>query len=192
MVIYYRIRRVITGVYSEFLRAISPLVIERWHEGFWCYRKYLIDKEMPIGGGRSRQLIYRHYLNRFGAFVGLNTEIASPPFLPHNLHGIFISEGAKIGKNVTIFQHVTIGGNHLKDSKRRGAPIIEDGVLIGAGAKIIGSVTIGRNSRIGAGCVVAQDVPPNRVVVMPKPLIIEKNEELNNEMVLQVNTLLKV
>ena len=80
----------------------------------------------------------------------------------------------------------------MKDSKRRGAPIIEDGVLIGAGAKIIGSVSIGRNSRIGAGCVVAQDVPPNSVVVMPKPLIIEKNEELNNDMVLQVNTLLKV
>ena len=56
MVIYYRIRRVITGVYSEFLRAISPLVIERWHEGFWCYRKYLIGKEILMGGVRAGSL----------------------------------------------------------------------------------------------------------------------------------------
>ncbi len=180
----------LSGIYSEFLRMISTFVVERCYEGFWEYRKHLLNTKLP-GGGKSCQIIYRHYLNRFGSFVGLNTQISSPPFLPHSLHGVFISEGAKIGKNVTIYQHVTIGGNQLKGSKNFGSPIIEDGVLIGAGSKIIGKITIGENSRIGAGCVVTVDVPPNSVVVMGKPVIIQKTEVLNNEFVPRKNPILK-
>lgn len=186
---FYRLRLLSTGVYSEFLRAISTLVVERYHEGFWKYRQFLIDRK---GGTKSQQLIYRHYMNRFGSFVGLNTEIAEPPFMPHNLHGVFIAEGAKIGKNITLYHHVTIGGNQLLGSKNLGSPVIEDGVLIGAGAKIIGNITIGRNSRIGAGCVVTVNVPPNSIVVMPKPNIIEKEEELRNVFISRMKLLLKV
>lgn len=131
-------------------------------------------------------------MNRFGSFVGLETIFESPPFLPHNLHGIFIAETAKIGKDVIIYQHVTIGANQLKGSKNFGSPTIEDGVLIGAGANIIGSVTIGRNSRIGAGCVVTVNVPPNSIIVMPKPNIIQHMHNLKNEFVHFSNPLLKV
>lgn len=187
--ILYKLRLLFTGVYSEFLRSISTLVVERYHEGFWKYRKHLITRN---GGTKSQQLIYRHYMNKSGSFVGLNTEIIEPPFMPHGLNGVFIAEGAKIGKNLTIYQHVTIGGNQLKGSKNFGCPTIEDGVLIGAGAKIIGNITVGQNSRVGAGCVVTIDVPPNSTVVMSKPIIIEGGGKLYNEFVSRKDPILKV
>lgn len=102
------------------------------------------------------------------------------PTFPHGYSGIFISESAKIGKGVTIFHQVTIGSNTIKGSKRYGAPIVEDGVYIGCGAKIIGGVRIGRNARVGANCVVVDDVPPNSVVVLPRARIITRTEELSN------------
>ena len=90
--------------------------------------------------------------------------------------------GAKIGRNCVIFHQVTIGSNTLSDSKKCGAPIIGDNVYIGCGAKIIGSVRIGNNVRIGANCVVTNDVPDNCTVVLNKPRVIQK-EERNNSFV---------
>src|SRR5699024_11656176 len=90
---------------------------------------------------------------------------ASEPFFPHGITGIFISQGAKIGKDAVIFQQVTIGSNTLKGSKSYGAPVIGDNCYIGAGAKIIGGIKIGDNVRIGANAVVVKDVPDNAVVV---------------------------
>jgi serine O-acetyltransferase len=81
-------------------------------------------------------------------------------FMPHP-YGITIHCGTQIGKNVVIMQQVTIGGRHtMKD-----APIIEDEVFIGAGAKILGGVRIGHHARIGANAVVTKDVPPYATVV---------------------------
>lgn len=97
------------------------------------------------------------------------------PTLPHGFQGIFISNGAKIGKHCTIFQNVTIGSNTLKDSRNAGSPSLGDNVYIGAGAMIIGKVKIGNNVRIGAGCSVAIDIPDNSVVVSQKPVIIHKD-----------------
>ena len=85
---------------------------------------------------------------------------------PHGPVGFFVSNGAHIGKGCVIFQQVTIGSNTLKDSRHKGAPFIEDNVYIGAGAKIIGSVRVGRSARIGANCVVVKDVPANSVTVI--------------------------
>lgn len=188
-----KIRIIMGGIYSEFLRIICPIVVERWYNGFWSYRNKLISGRINnLGGSKTEQLIYRHYINRYGAFIGLNTEFSSIPILPHNLFGIFISESSKIGRNVTIYQHVTIGANQLKGSKNFGSPTIEDGVLIGAGAKIVGKVTIGRNSRIGAGCVVTHDVPPNSVVVLHRPMVITKIEELENDFIPYSGSILKV
>lgn len=94
------------------------------------------------------------------------------------------------GGDIIVYQHVTIGSNTLKGSKNYGAPTIEDGVLIGAGAKIIGNVTIGKNSRIGAGCVVTQSIPANSVVVMQPPRIMVK-EGLVNKFVANDGSLFK-
>ena len=82
-----------------------------------------------------------------------------------------ISHNAIIGENVTIFHQVTIGEG------KGGAPIIGNGVLIGAGAKIIGHVKVGDGAKIGAGCVVYQDIPENAVVVTGEPKIILRNKK---------------
>ena len=97
------------------------------------------------------------------------------------IFGIFISGGAKIGRNCVIFQQVTIGSNTLVDSKGLGAPQIGDSCYIGAGAKIIGNVKVGNNVRIAANAMVYQDVADNCVVVSGKQEIIEKSAaELDN------------
>lgn len=156
------------------LQTNSPWIIALRYGDFSKYRQVLQTRRVSIS-----PRLYTAYLDRFNAFIGINAQIESFPELPHGLCGIFISNSAKIGKNVIIYHHVTIGSNTVRGSKGYGAPVIEDGVLIGAGAKIIGNVTIGRNSRIGAGCVVTRSIPANSVVVMPAPRIIEK-ESLSN------------
>ena len=68
--------------------------------------------------------------------------------MPHGLYGVFISKDAEIGENCTIFHQVTIGSNRIEGSKHYGAPKIGNNVYIGAGAKIIGGITIGDNVNI--------------------------------------------
>lgn len=121
----------------------------------------------------------RRRAEKYGAFIPVSKTI-SPFTTPHQFYGIFISQGATIGKNCTIFQQVTIGSNTLGDSKSAGAPVICDNVYIGAGAKIIGAVTIGKNARIGANCVVVNDVPENATVVCQKARVIEHKTERDN------------
>lgn len=83
-------------------------------------------------------------------------------FIDHGM-GVVIGETAEIGDSVTIYHGVTLGGTSLEKGKRH--PTIEDEVVIGAGAKILGAITIGSHSRIGANAVVVKSVPPNSVVV---------------------------
>jgi len=83
-------------------------------------------------------------------------------FIDHGM-GVVIGETAEIGNDVTLYQGVTLGGTSLKKEKRH--PTVEDFVIITTGATVLGPVTIGRNSRIGAGSVVIHSVPPNSTVV---------------------------
>ena len=83
-------------------------------------------------------------------------------FIDHGM-GVVIGETAEIGADVTIYHGVTLGGVSLSHGKRH--PTIEDGVVIGAGAKILGAITVGENTRIGANAVVVKDVAPDMVVV---------------------------
>ncbi|HEX3054270.1 MAG TPA: serine O-acetyltransferase [Aggregatilineaceae bacterium] len=83
-------------------------------------------------------------------------------FIDHGM-GVVIGETAEIGADVTIYHGVTLGGVSLHPGKRH--PTIEDGVVIGAGAKVLGAITVGKNTRIGANSVVVKDVEPNMVVV---------------------------
>jgi serine O-acetyltransferase len=91
-----------------------------------------------------------------GATIGENV------FIDHGI-GVVIGETTIIGNNVTIYQGVTLGGVSLNPGKRH--PTIEDDVIIGAGAKILGNITIGKGSKIGANSVVVKDVPPYSTVV---------------------------
>jgi serine O-acetyltransferase len=83
-------------------------------------------------------------------------------FIDHGM-GVVIGETAEIGADVTLYHGVTLGGVSLEKGKRH--PTLEDCVVVGAGAKVLGAITIGRNTRIGANAVVVKDVGPDRVVV---------------------------
>lgn len=83
-------------------------------------------------------------------------------FIDHG-SGVIIGETTEIGNNVTLYQGVTLGGTGKEQGKRH--PTLRDNVMVSAGAKILGSFTIGENSKIGAGSVVLEEVPPNCTVV---------------------------
>ena len=83
-------------------------------------------------------------------------------FIDHGM-GVVIGETAVVGDDVTLYQGVTLGGTGKEHGKRH--PTIEDDVVIGGGAKVLGNITVGRNCRIGAGSVVLRDVPENSTVV---------------------------
>jgi len=83
-------------------------------------------------------------------------------FIDHGM-GVVIGETAEIGADVTLYHGVTLGGTSLERGKRH--PTLEDGVVVGAGAKVLGAIAIGRGSRIGANAVVVKPVPEDSVVV---------------------------
>src|SRR5512134_2334349 len=83
-------------------------------------------------------------------------------FIDHGM-GVVIGETSEIGKDVTLYHGVTLGGTSWNKGKRH--PTIEDNVIVGAGAAILGAIRIGENSKIGSGSVVNREVPPNSTVV---------------------------
>jgi len=83
-------------------------------------------------------------------------------FIDHGM-GVVIGETAIVGDDVTLYQGVTLGGTGKEHGKRH--PTIEDNVVVGGGAKILGNIVVGKNCRIGAGSVVLRNVPDNSTVV---------------------------
>lgn len=126
--------------------------------------------------------MYYHEVNKSGSFP-LDVECGHGLSLPHGCHGVFISGGAKIGENATIFQGVTIGSNTLSGTKNPGSPTIGDNVFIGAGAKIIGGVKVGNNVRIGANAVVIDDIEDNSTVVLERPRVISHSDMKENRFI---------
>ena len=104
------------------------------------------------------------HLSRFLTGIEIHPAAKLGPglFIDHGM-GIVIGETAEIGENVSLLQGVTLGGTSVRREKRH--PTLGDNVTVGAGAKVLGSFTIGAGSRIGAGSVVVREVPENSVVV---------------------------
>ena len=106
--------------------------------------------------------ISQRSVRKTGIEIHPGATIGKGLFIDHGT-GVVIGETAILGDNVTLFQGVTLGGNGKEKGKRH--PTLGDNVMVSAGAKILGSFTIGENSKIGAGSVVLQEVPPNSTVV---------------------------
>ncbi len=104
------------------------------------------------------------HLSRFltGIEIHPGARIGDSFFIDHGM-GVVIGETAEIGSNVTLYQGVTLGGTGKEKGKRH--PTIGNNVVIGAGAKVLGPIEVGDNSRIGAGSVVLQSAPANATVV---------------------------
>lgn len=108
-----------------------------------------------------------------GATIGKNF------FIDHGM-GVVIGETAEVGNDVTLYHGVTLGGTSSQKIKRH--PTLEDNVVVGAGAKVLGAITIGTNSRIGANAVVVRSAPPNSVIVgVPGQVVIRSHEHLPND-----------
>lgn len=121
-------------------------------------------------------------ISRFftGIEIHPGAKIGRKFFIDHGM-GIVIGETCEIGDNVTIFQGVTLGGTGKEKGKRH--PTIEDNVLIATGAKVLGSITVGENSKIGAGSVVLKQVPANSTVVgIPGKVVIRDGVRLKQDL----------
>ncbi len=113
-------------------------------------------------------------------------------FIDHGM-GIVIGETCEIGDDVVLFQGVTLGGTGKEKGKRH--PTVKDHVLISTGVKVIGAITLGEHSKIGAGSVVLNDVPPNSTVVgIPGKVVVQDGIRIHRsdeheELVTQVSQL---
>ena len=109
---------------------------------------------------------------RTGIEIHPGATIGKGFFIDHGT-GVIIGETTIIGDNVTLYQGVTLGGTGKETGKRH--PTLEDNVMVSAGAKVLGSFTVGKNSKIGAGSVVIEEVPPNCTVVGVPGHIVKQN-----------------
>ena len=108
------------------------------------------------------RLISQKTARKTGIEIHPGAKIGKGLFIDHG-HGVVIGETAVLGENVTLYQGVTLGGTGKEKGKRH--PTLGDNVMVSAGAKILGSFTVGSNSKIGSGSVVVSEVPPNSTVV---------------------------
>jgi serine O-acetyltransferase len=121
-------------------------------------------------------------INRFftGIEIHPGARIGKGVFIDHGM-GVVIGETCEIGDYVTIFQGVTLGGTGKEKGKRH--PTIEDHVLVSSGAKILGSIRVGRCAKIGAGSVVLRDVPANSTVVgVPGRVVVQDGVRVQTDM----------
>lgn len=115
-----------------------------------------------------------------GVEIHPGAKIGKHFFIDHGM-GIVIGETCEIGDNVSVFQGVTLGGTGKEKGKRH--PTIRDNVLIATGAKVLGSIVIGENSKIGAGSVVLKDVPSNSTVVgIPGKVVIKDGVKIKKDL----------
>lgn len=149
------------------IRERDPAIKSNWEVFLYpCYRaikSYRKAHKQYLKGHYFRaRLISQRAARKTGIEIHPGATIGKGFFIDHG-HGVVIGETTVIGDNVTLYQGVTLGGTGKETGKRH--PTIEDNVMISVGAKVLGSFTIGENSKIGAGSVVLSEVPPNSTVV---------------------------
>ena len=141
----------------------NPLEIILLYPGFKALRSHkkahwFYNHNMPF----IARAISQHSAHKTGIEIHPGAKIGRRVVIDHG-HGIVIGETAEVGDDVMIYQGVTLGGTGKDIGKRH--PTVESGVMIGAGAKVLGPITIGKNAKIAAGAVVVKDVEPNCTVV---------------------------
>ena len=167
------LRRDIHSVFDRDPAARSTLEVLLNYPGLhalWGYRlaHWLWLHNFKLIGRWTSQLTR----NLTGIEIHPGATIGPGFFIDHGM-GVVIGETAEIGADVTLYHGVTLGGTSLEKGKRH--PTIGDRVVIGAGAKVLGAITIGDDSRIGANAVVVKSVPPNSVVVGVPGQIVQRS-----------------
>lgn len=153
--------------------ATSALEIFLLYPGLRAIRMHRRAHKHFLKGHHFRaRLISQRAARKTGIEIHPGATIGRRLVIDHGT-GIVIGETAEIGDDVLIYQGVTLGGTGKDLGKRH--PTIQNGVMISAGAKVLGPITIGENSRVAAGAVVLKDVPPNSTVVGVPARVVRQN-----------------
>lgn len=143
--------------------AIKTIKEVKLYPSFWAVWEYMKAHELFLQGKfYEARKVSQKAARDTGIEIHPGATIGENFFVDHG-HGVVIGETTIIGDNVTLYQQVTLGGTGKEHGKRH--PTVGNNVLIGAGAKVLGSITIGDNVKVGAGSVVITDVPSNTTVV---------------------------
>jgi serine O-acetyltransferase len=161
--VFKQVRATINSVFERDPAARSTLEIILCYPGVHAVLGHQISHWL---WAHRLKLLARWFSQLMRALTGIEihpgAKIGPKLFIDHGM-GVVIGETAEIGSCVTLYHGVTLGGTSLEKEKRH--PTLEDNVVVGAGAKVLGAITVGTNSRIGANAVVVKSVPPNSVVV---------------------------
>lgn len=156
-------KKEIEAIFERDPAAGSYLEVILLYSGLHALAVYRISRAiLKLGVPLVPRLLSQSAKFLTGIEIHPGAQIGQGLFIDHGT-GVVIGETSVIGDNVTLYQGVTLGGTGKEKGKRH--PNIGDNVVIGAGAKILGNITIGENSYIGANAVVLKDVPPNSTVV---------------------------
>jgi len=157
------IRRDIKAARERDPAATSDLEVVFTYPGFHARQLHRVANTLHANGFRfSGRLVSNFGRWATGIEIHPGATIGEGLFIDHGM-GVVIGETAIIGDNCHLLQGVTLGGTSTRRAKRH--PTLVKNVTVGAGAKVIGDVTIGENAKIGAGSVVVTNVPPNATVV---------------------------
>src|SRR6202167_1107090 len=175
MSVFGRMRDEINSIMERDPAARTRLEVVLCYPGLWAVWIYRISHWL----WRHNLRLLARVLSQVGRFyTGVDIHpgalIGHRLFIDHAM-GVVIGETAIVGSDVTIYQGVTLGGTGKQQGKRN--PTICDRVFIGNNANILGDLTVGENSRVGAGSVVLSDVPPNSTVVGVPAHIVYRNGE---------------
>ncbi len=173
MSLFARIREDINSVLERDPAARSRLEVFLCYPGLWAVWIHRISH--ALWGAKLR--LAARLLSQIGRFftgvdIHPGATLGRRLFIDHAT-GVVIGETAIVGNDVTMYQGVTLGGTGKGHGKRH--PTLCDGVFVGNNANLLGNITIGENSRVGAGSVVLDDVPPNSTVVGVPAHIVYRN-----------------
>ena len=173
MSFFERVREDVRSVMERDPAARSRLEVLLCYPGLWAVWFHRISH----GLWRMKFRLLARIISQVGRFVtGVDIHpgalLGRRLFIDHAT-GVVIGETAIVGSDVTLYQGVTLGGTGKTHGKRH--PTVCDGVFVGNNANILGNITIGQNSRVGAGSVVLTDVPPNSTVVGVPAHIVYRN-----------------
>ncbi len=166
------------------VRERDPAIHSSWevllYPSFRAMLHYRLAHKLYLAGHYFwARYVSQRAVRRTGIEIHPGARIGRGFFIDHG-HGVVIGETSIIGDNVTLYQGVTLGGTGKEQGKRH--PTVGNNVMISAGAKVLGSFTIGDNSKIGAGSVVLAEVPPNSTVVgVPGRVVVRGSKALPQE-----------
>jgi serine O-acetyltransferase len=170
------IKRDIQSIFEHDPAALNTLEILLSYPGFHARQFHRVAHRLWLWKVPVFPRLVSHVSRFFtGIEIHPGARIGEGFFIDHGM-GVVIGETAEIGDNVLLYQGVTLGGTSLQKVKRH--PTLGNDVVVGVGAKIIGNITIGDGSKIGAGSVVVSSVPPNATVVgVPGRIVAIRNPD---------------